>query len=216
MRTLPWLHTCLALAIALAAAGCTSLAQPGDAMLTYETAPAGATIFESGLSLGVAPVTRTYPHDGKSTSIRTPEVTAVWPSGAKASFWTLLPAGADRVATIERPSGAPGLQADLDHAARLAHVTKANDVREIEAPEDHRLTPKLLELGLRDGGGGEDRLQRDHGLIGLADRAIHHPHATTPKLIHNQVTINRLLALSDQLTEIRWQVLPRGQRRSSR
>lgn len=128
MRTLPWLRTCLALAIALATAGCTSLAQPGDAMLTYETAPAGATIFEAGLSLGVAPVTRTYPYDGKSTSIRTPEVTAVWPSGAKASFWTLLPAGADRVATIERPSGAPGLQADLDHAARLA-IAKDRDAQ---------------------------------------------------------------------------------------
>ena len=128
MRILSWLPTCLTLAIALATAGCANLPQPGDAMLTYETAPEGATIFEDGQSLGVAPITRTYKNDGKSTSIRTPEVTAVWPSGAKASFWTLLPAGADRVATIERPSGAPGLQADLDHAARFA-IAKDRDAQ---------------------------------------------------------------------------------------
>ena len=133
MRTLPWLRTCLALAIALAAAGCTSLAQPGDAMLTYETAPAGATIFEAGLSLGVAPVTRTYPYDGKSTSIRTPEVTAVWPSGAKESYWTMLPVGTDRVATIERPKSAPGLQADLDNAKQLAAQRTRDAQRDKEA-----------------------------------------------------------------------------------
>jgi hypothetical protein len=103
-----------------------------DAMLTYESSPEGATIFEGGQALGVAPVTRTYNGDGKSDSIRTPEVTAVWPSGAKSTFWTQIPVGADRLATIERPQGAPGLQADLDAARPLIEKKRREAQREKE------------------------------------------------------------------------------------
>jgi hypothetical protein len=101
-------------------AGCATAPPPNQALLTYESVPEGAVIFEGGQSVGVAPVTRTYVGDGKSDSIRTPEVTAVWPSGAKATFWTQLKVGSDRVATIDRPANAPGLQADLDNAKKLA------------------------------------------------------------------------------------------------
>ncbi len=114
--------------VALLLSACAQVPQSKDAMLTYETKPEGATLFEGGQSLGLAPVTRTYKHDGKSETIRTPEVTAVWPSGAKESFYTMLPPGADRVATIERPTRAPGLQADLDHAKTLA-ASKDRDVQ---------------------------------------------------------------------------------------
>jgi hypothetical protein len=107
------------LAAALVAAACATPPPPTTAMLTYETAPEGATLFEGGQSLGIAPVTRTYKPEGTSTSVRTPEVTAVWPSGAKASFFTLLPLGADRVATIDRPKNAPGLEADLENAKKV-------------------------------------------------------------------------------------------------
>ncbi len=117
MRTKPFLMTALALTTALA--GCANTPLTKDAMLTYETAPVGAVLYEGGQSLGVAPVTRTYKYDGKSASIQTPDVTAVWPSGAKASFFTLLPPGADRVATIERPPNAPGRQVDEDNAKKV-------------------------------------------------------------------------------------------------
>ena len=106
----------LPIAAAVLAAGCATGPAPQSAMLTYETLPEGATLYESGLAIGTAPVTRTYVADGPSATIRTPEVTAVWPSGAKETFYTLLKVGSDRVATIERPKGAPGLQVDLDHA----------------------------------------------------------------------------------------------------
>ena len=105
----------VATAAAIAAlAGCAT-APPG-AKLTYETSPAGATLYEGGQSLGVAPQMRSYPAGDKGGQIRTPEVTAVWPSGAKATFWTFLKAGDDNVTTISRPANAPDLQADLDNA----------------------------------------------------------------------------------------------------
>jgi hypothetical protein len=89
------------------------------ALLTYETAPAGATLYEGGQSIGVAPVTRTYPAAVPGSAIRTPEVTAVWPSGAKATFWTNLKVGDDNITTITRPAGAPGLDVDEANARTL-------------------------------------------------------------------------------------------------
>ncbi len=110
-----------ALATAIAAlslAGCAT--EPTGAKLTYETSPAGATIYEGGQSLGVAPVTHSYPAAPNGGQIRTPEVTAVWPSGAKTSFWTFLKPGDDNVTTLSRPANAPNLQADLDNAQKYA------------------------------------------------------------------------------------------------
>jgi len=122
-----------ALAMASVVAACAGLPASKDVMLTYETVPAGATLFEGGRSLGEAPVTRTYRHDGTSETLRTPEVTAVWPSGAKEAFYAILPAGADRVATIERPKAVPGLQADLDHAKKLVAQQNRDGQRSKEA-----------------------------------------------------------------------------------
>ncbi len=101
-------------------AGCATPPAPTSALLTYETQPAGATLYETGQPIGMAPVTRTYSGQGQQQPIRTPLVTAVWPSGAKESFYTLLPLGSDRVATIVRPVGAPGLEVDQEHAKKLA------------------------------------------------------------------------------------------------
>jgi hypothetical protein len=105
--------------VASALAGCAAPPAPTSAMLTYETQPDGATLYEDGKSIGQAPVTRTYPGAGAQPSIRTPLVTAVWPSGAKENFYTILPLGADRVATIARPANAPGLDKDQEHAKKL-------------------------------------------------------------------------------------------------
>ena len=97
-------------------AGCAT--PPRGAKLTYETSPVGATLYEGGQSLGVAPVMRSYPGDAAGGSIRTPDVTAVWPSGAKTTFWTYLKVGDDNVTTLSRPANAPNLQADLDNAQK--------------------------------------------------------------------------------------------------
>lgn len=99
-------------------AGCAT--EPTGARLTYETSPAGATIYEGSRSLGVAPVTQSYPAAANGGQIRTPEVTAVWPSGAKTTFWTFLKPGDDNITTLARPANAPNLQADLDNAQKFA------------------------------------------------------------------------------------------------
>jgi hypothetical protein len=131
------LRTCWTAFVAAAAlgalAGCATQPAPTSAMLTYETKPEGATLFEGGQSIGVSPVTRTYVGDGKSDSVRTPLVTAVWASGAKESFYTFLPLGADRVAVIERPAAAPGLQTDLDEAKKVATTRDQANRREVDA-----------------------------------------------------------------------------------
>jgi hypothetical protein len=124
---------CTALLAALVLAACASPPAPTAAQLTYETQPEGATLFEGSQSIGVAPVTRTYAAEGGAQTVRTPLVTAVWPSGAKESYYTVLPLGADRVATIERPANAPGLQADLDNAKKLAQSRDQDARRGTEA-----------------------------------------------------------------------------------
>ncbi|HYL00123.1 MAG TPA: hypothetical protein VEU78_02945 [Steroidobacteraceae bacterium] len=102
---------------------------PKKAMLTYESVPDGAQIYEGDKSLGTAPVTRTYDSDGTSGTITTPDVRAVWPSGAQTTFFTILPLGADRVATLQRPADAPGLQQDLENAKQVAATRKQDAER---------------------------------------------------------------------------------------
>lgn len=123
----------LALACAILVAGCADVPARNEAMLTYESVPEGATLYEGGQALGVAPVARIYKGDGQGGQIRTPDVTALWPSGAKTVFYTLLQPGDDRVATLERPAGAPGLQADLDNAKKYQAAKDQAERRAKEA-----------------------------------------------------------------------------------
>ncbi len=102
---------------------------PGVALLTYETRPAGATLYEGGQSIGVAPVMRRYAGDPQTGAVRTPEVTAVWPSGAKTTFWTNLRVGDDRVTTLQRPANAPNLALDQDNAGKVLDQAKRDDAR---------------------------------------------------------------------------------------
>jgi hypothetical protein len=111
------------LAVSAVLSGCAT-APPTRALLTYKTDPDGAQLFEGGKPLGMAPLTRTYDSDGKSNTIQTPDVKAVWPSGAETTFYTILPVGADRVATLTRPADAPKLQDDLDNAMKVVAARK--------------------------------------------------------------------------------------------
>ncbi len=122
--------------LAAAFAGCATTG-PRTGMLTYDTNPAGATIYEGGKSLGIAPVTRTYEFGETQNTLATPEVTAVWVSGAKATYWTNLSVRADLAATIERPTGVAGLEKDvaaakplLEERAREAQRLKDENMRE--------------------------------------------------------------------------------------
>lgn len=117
---------------------------PRRAMLTYESVPDGAQIFEGGKLLGSVPVTRTYSSDGKSSSITTPDIRAVWPSGAQTTYFTILQAGSDRVATLQRPADAPGLQQDVEHAKRIAAARKrdAERNRELQQTDINRASAR--------------------------------------------------------------------------
>ena len=109
--------------------GACAASAPRKTMLTYESVPDGAQIYEGDKSLGTVPVTRTYDADGRSGNITTPDVRAVWPSGAQTTFFTILPVGADRVARLERPADAPGLQQDLEHAKQVTAARKQDAER---------------------------------------------------------------------------------------
>ncbi len=121
------------LAVTLAASllcACAAGPAPRKAMLTYQSVPDGAQIFEGDKLLGTVPVTRTYDGDGTSGNITTPDVRAVWPSGAQTTYFTILPVGSDRVATLERPADAPGLQQDLEHAKQVVAARKQDAQRQ--------------------------------------------------------------------------------------
>lgn len=96
-----------------------------EASLTYETSPAGAHLFEGGQDLGEAPVTRTYRAEAGNQRITTPDVTAVWPSGAKTTYFTYIDVGADLVATLVRPADAAGREADEANAKKVEARRKA-------------------------------------------------------------------------------------------
>lgn len=149
----------LALLAAVAAAftGCATTG-PRTAMLTYDSKPAGATIYEGGKALGVAPVSRTYEFADGVNSIATPEVTAVWTSGAKATYWTNLPVRADLNATIDRPDGVPGLDKD---------IAAAGPIMEERAREAERLKEDNRRTMARDSARCRDQMQK--GTVATSD-----------------------------------------------
>ena len=125
MKRLNW-TMCAAL---LVLAGCAAVPPPTKATLTYESVPDGAEIFEGGQSLGFVPVTRTYTGDPQVGTVETPDVKAVWPSGAETTYFTVLPLGSDRQASLQRPANAPGLDKDLENAKTYAAKRKAEAAR---------------------------------------------------------------------------------------
>ena len=153
-RTLSLLVLTLTASLLCACAG----TAPRKAMLTYESVPDGAQIFEGDKSLGTVPVTRTYDGDGQSGNITTPDVRAVWPSGAQTSYFTILPVGADRVATLERPQDAPGLQQDLEHAKQVTAARKqdAERRRQIEQTDINRASARCKQEQAQGSHGVED------------------------------------------------------------
>lgn len=152
-------HRTLTLLVATASLLCACAGTPPTrALLTYESVPDGAQIFEGDKSLGTVPVTRTYESDGKSSTITTPDVRAVWPSGAQTTYFTNLPVGSDRVATLERPADAPGLQQDLAHAKQVADARKRDSERnrEFQQTDINRASARCKQ-------------EQSQGTMGLAD-----------------------------------------------
>jgi hypothetical protein len=149
------------LILLLAAVGAATLSAcagtvPRKAMLTYESVPDGAQIYEGEKLLGTVPVTRTYGSDGSAGTVTTPDVRAVWPSGAQTTYFTIIPLGSDRVATLQRPSDAPGLQQDLEHAKQVA-VSRKQDA-------ERRRQEQQTEINQASARCKQEQLQGNHGL----------------------------------------------------
>ena len=145
--------TLIGVILSAAVTGCAAV-PPTRAMLTYETVPDAAELFEGGASLGLAPVTRTYQSDGKSSTIKTPDVKAVWPSGAETTYFTILPVGADLVAKLERPAAVPGLQGDLDHARTVA-ATRKREAERLRAQQQHDIAAASARCKAEQAGGNK-------------------------------------------------------------
>jgi hypothetical protein len=80
----------------------------------------------------------------------------VWPSGAQTTYFTIVPLGSDRVATLQRPSDAPGLQQDLEHAKQVA-VSRKQDA-------ERRRQEQQTEINQASARCKQEQLQGNHGL----------------------------------------------------
>ena len=127
-------NTLLSALVILLISGCAT-GPNNTASLTFESRPEGAIIYEGQTELGIAPVMHTYTFPENTSTMETPVVTAVWPSGAKATYWTNLPIHADLAATINRPANAPGLDKDQANAQLVmdANSKEAQRVKEMNA-----------------------------------------------------------------------------------
>jgi hypothetical protein len=103
--------------------------------MTYNSDPAGASIYEDGMGkLGVAPVTVRYSLTDMQADqghFATGKVTAVWPSGAKVSVPSVMadinPDGTASYSFL-RPSHVEGLEEDRTYAVTVerAHLVEPN------------------------------------------------------------------------------------------
>ena len=147
----------LTLIISCILSGCATTPK-NQAMLTFETAPEGATLYEGAVLLGVAPYTRTYTFKSSGETLETPLVTAIWPSGAKATYWTNMYVGADLEATINRPDNAPDLAKDLENSKKFADA---------KARKAQSKTDALSRDIARDS--ERCKAQQKSGLVGISD-----------------------------------------------
>jgi hypothetical protein len=117
-------------------------------LLTVQTEPQGAMLYSNGAAVGMAPQTRVFTADAQAQAtgwIRTANVTAIWPSGAKTEIsLTLVLHQGPQVVTITRPPDAPGLDVDMANAAKLQQAKTPQDEAQAQAHHDtqQRTTPQ--------------------------------------------------------------------------
>lgn len=106
------------LVIAVMLTGCGTIGS-NQTRIKFASQPLGATITSNGESRGVAPQSLIWTlNEGQKTAISKP-ITATWISGATVTTSMQLTAGQDGTYLFTRPNGVAGLDADLNHEARL-------------------------------------------------------------------------------------------------
>lgn len=108
---------------------CALLALPSlaaaDVTVTFWTLPAGATLVEAGRTWGTTPFALKYKTPRRWNSCLEIRAQARWISGAESEDVPLkvCPAlGKNQTLTLERPSGAPGLETDMQYGAQLQQL----------------------------------------------------------------------------------------------
>lgn len=120
-----WVRSVCISAFICVICGCSSLSND-QVGFTYRSHPPGASIYEGDTFWGVAPQKRIYQSLNGQKLIQTREVTAVWPSGARAIYSTALPVdGREFEVTIHRPNNEPGIEKDWEWASSIERSNAA-------------------------------------------------------------------------------------------
>lgn len=125
--------------------GCLTLPD-NEMQLTVESSPLGAILFdETGQKIGKAPQSIRWNVDALESPRYdqwvTPEITAVWPSGAKTKARVTYEGDpSQRVQfLIERDWNAPNLEADLDYEQKRKELRQREElIRELRFHNMHR------------------------------------------------------------------------------
>lgn len=112
-------------AVLLLISACASI-QPNQARIEFDSSPPGATI-SNGSTSGAAPLRLTWTFNNGHATGLSELVTATWVSGATTSIRMQLSAGRSGTYTLQRPSGAPGLDQDIQWAM---HLNRERDQRD--------------------------------------------------------------------------------------
>lgn len=127
--------------------GCSTLSNK-EALVTFETQPPGALLYDGDRAVGVAPKTARIKFKDGSQVAREKAVTAVWPSGATATVSATARAGTKTTIVISRPIDAPGLDIDLANANQLDQTAIAK--RQADSANDAQraaIAAQLLNQG---------------------------------------------------------------------
>ena len=112
--------------------GCASV-DKDENEITFESNPPGATISMGAQVWGVSPQTKTWTLAPGVSHTQTAPITATWVSGAKATARVPLDAGRREKFVFQRPSGFPGLDADIRWAMHLNNKRLAEDAEFAES-----------------------------------------------------------------------------------
>lgn len=111
--------------------GCATSLKPNQVLITFNSEPPGAMIYDGEKAWGIAPIKLVFSANEYVMRAGYADQNgfyAMWPSGAKSKKGGRVNVGqGSQQFTFSRPSDAPGLDKDLTYAAQL---------RQIEASEE--------------------------------------------------------------------------------
>lgn len=116
-----------------------------QAAIAFYSEPPGASIMVNDKFIGTAPITLkwTLP-DGATEGVSSQPVTALWISGAKATFTPKIIGGKPQYYAFQRPAAHPSAEADMEHGRRLLASTSGQQPPTIASDQALQLFTVLL------------------------------------------------------------------------